>query len=453
MQSQRHSGLPRILTLLRKRFRTSRNDGNGFVAENVSHRAKSNVKAHEQGAEKDFFTPVESLHAPGRKRIMDTKTPSVMIVTGEASGDHHGALVLKALKRRYPDLHCCGIGGDELQQAGMRLLYHNRHLAVVGLVEVLAHAPHILRAFRALRREIKTAPPDLIIFIDYPDFNLRMAAFAKRCGVPVLYYISPQIWAWRQGRAKKIARIVDTMAVIFPFEVPFYTRVGLNAHFVGHPLMDQAMQLLKRPEALQRFGLNDTWPIVGLLPGSRAGEIKRLLPPMLEAAERIHAQYPEAQFILPAAQGLNHENISALAGTLQAPVRVVPDNFYDAVNCCDIALVTSGTATLQTALLGKPMIIVYRISTLTYLLGRMLIRVACIGLANIVAGEKIVPELIQHEANGERIADEALRLLSDATRRSDMQQRLAAVKQTLGGPGASERVADLADTMLAAGRV
>lgn len=375
-----------------------------------------------------------------------------MIVTGEASGDHHGALVLQALKARFPDVRCCGIGGDELQQAGMHLLQHNRDLAVVGVVEVLAHAPHILRAFRVLRKAIRTSPPDLIIFIDYPDFNLRMAAFAKRRGVPVLYYISPQIWAWRQGRAKKIACIVDTMAVIFPFEVPFYENVGLSAHFVGHPLMDRPVELLERTEVLNRFGLNNTWPIVGLLPGSRTGEIRRLLGPMIEAAERIHTRYPDAQFIIPAAPGVDQERIMAAAAALQAPLRVIPGDFYNAVNCCDIALVTSGTATLQAALLEKPMIIVYRISPLTYFLGRMLIRVPCIGLANIVAGEKIVPELIQHEATGERIADEALRLLSDDTRRSNMQQRLAAVKQTLGGPGASERVADLAGTMLAAKR-
>jgi len=379
---------------------------------------------------------------------MPEYSPSIMIVTGEASGDHHGALVLRALKQRFPNLRCSGIGGDELQQEGMHLLYHCRELAVIGLFEILAHAPHIVRAYMNLRTAIKTSPPDLIIFIDYPGFNLRMAAFASRLHVPVLYYISPQIWAWNQGRAKKIARVVDAMAVIFPFEVAFYKKVNLDVHFVGHPLMDQPMTLLDRAEALRRFNLADTRPIIGLLPGSRSGEIKRLLPQMLGAARLILKQYPEAQFILPAASGLDQARITAAAASLDAPLRVVSNNFYDAVNCCDIALVTSGTATLQTALLEKPMIIVYRISPLTYVLGRLLIRVPWIGLANIVAGAGVAPELIQHEATPERIAEEALALLGDDARRSAMASKLAAVKQALGGPGASERVADLAAGML-----
>jgi lipid-A-disaccharide synthase len=275
-----------------------------------------------------------------------------------------------------------------------------------------------------------------------------MAAFASKQNVPVLYYICPQIWAWGQGRAKKIARIVDTMAVIFPFEVPFYSKVGLKAHFVGHPLMDQPIPLLNKPEALQRFGLNNTWPIVALLPGSRSGEIKRLLKPMLGAAARIHKYYPDAQFIIPAAPGLNRDDISAATAELQATVQVVSGSFYDVLNCCDIALVTSGTATLQTAMLGKPMVIVYRISWLTYLLGRMVIQIPWIGLANIVAGSMVAPELIQHNATAERIAAEAMAILGDDKRQAAVKQQLNKVKQALGGPGASERVAELAAGML-----
>ena len=372
----------------------------------------------------------------------------VLLVTGEASGDLHGSHLVKHLKRLDPSLRIYGIGGEELRKAGMEILFHAQELSVVGIVEVCARLPQIVRAFQTLKREIVSSPPDLLILIDYPDFNLRIAAVARKHGVPVLYYISPQIWAWRQNRVKKIARLVDQMAVVFPFEAPFYEQHGVPVQFVGHPLMDREVPVMDTQALLQQFAMKSQWPIVGLLPGSRKSEIDRLLPVMLGAAVLIHKEFPQAQFIIPVASGIREEDIKERVKQHGLAVSIVKDQLHQALHICHLVLVASGTATLETALMKKPMIIMYRIALLTYLVGRLMIRVPTIGLANIVAGKQIVPELIQGDASPQRIFQEAAALLKDAKRMTAMEQELARVGELLGSRGASERVAGIAYDMI-----
>ena len=371
----------------------------------------------------------------------------MLVVTGETSGDHHAALVIRELRQLDPSVEVVGIGGDELAAAGMRLLYHSRDLAVLGLSEVFWRLRHIFRAYRIIRNELQKKP-DLLMLVDYPEFNLRVAACARACNVPVLYYISPQIWAWRRKRARTIADRVDRMAVIFPFEVPLYEPYGLDVRFVGHPLLDQEIQRPARPEAISLLGLYDRWPIVGLLPGSRQAEIDRLYMPMLGAASLIQTRFPEAQFIVPAAQGISLSALQTKANAAGVPVKVVGGMFYQTLAVCDLVLVASGTATLQAALMQKPMIILYRVSTLTYLAGRILIRIPWIGLANIVAGKTVVPELIQQNVTPDRIANTACMMLADPGRMRTIAEELASVAQKIGSPGAARRVAEMAQEMM-----
>jgi len=371
----------------------------------------------------------------------------VVVIAGETSGDHHAALVIQHLRQLDPTVQVVGIGGDELAAAGMQLLCHCRELAVLGLAEVVSRLRHILAAYRIVRRELQTKP-SLLILVDYPEFNLRVAADARTRNIPVLYYISPQLWAWRRGRARTIAQRVDRMAVIFPFEVPLYQAYGLDVRFVGHPLLDQNIPVIERSEALSLLNLNDRRPIIGLLPGSRQAEIERLFLPMLKAAARIRARFSEAQFVVPAAQSISRATLQDKARAAGVPVQIVEGMFYQTLSVCDLVLVASGTATLQTALMKKPMVILYRVSPLTYIAGRMLIRIPWIGLANIVAGKTIVPELIQHAVTPERIAQEACALLEHPERMREIEQELAVVAHKLGEPGASRRVAELAYEMI-----
>lgn len=372
----------------------------------------------------------------------------ILLVAGEASADLHGSQVVRALKEIDPSLFIFGIGGDELRRAGMEILFHARELSVVGIVEVFSRLPQIVRAFRLLKKEIQKSPPCLVILIDYPDFNLRLAAVAKKHRVPVLYYISPQIWAWRQQRAQKIARLVDRMAVVFPFEVPLYEKEGLPVQFVGHPLLDREIPEIDTREAVASLGMKDDRPIIGLLPGSRKSEIDRLLPSMLGAAARIAKEFPAAQFIIPVAPGSNREEIQARVARQQVPVTCVENRLHQALHICNLVLVASGTATLETALMQKPMIIIYKVSLLTYLIGRMMVQVPYIGLANIVAGKQVVPELIQAQASPQRIAQEAISLLNDPARMEIMQRELGKVRGKLGEKGASGQVARMAYQML-----
>jgi lipid-A-disaccharide synthase len=381
-------------------------------------------------------------------RAGKNRAKKILLVTGEASGDLHGSHLVKQLKQRDPALRIYGIGGEGLRTAGMEILLHAQELSVVGIVEVCSRLPQIIKAYQTLKREIVSAPPNLLILIDYPDFNMRIAAVARKYGVPVLYYISPQLWAWRQSRVKKIARLVDQMAVVFPFEAAFYEQHGVPVQFVGHPLMDREVPVMDTQKLLQQFAMKSQWPIVGLLPGSRTSEIDRLLPVMLGAAKLIQKEFPHAQFIVPVAPGIRAEDIRERVAQHGLAVAIVQDQLQQALHLCHLVLVASGTATLETALMKKPMIIMYRIALLTYLVGRLMIRVPTIGLANIVAGKKIVPELIQGEASPNRIFQEAAALLKDPQRMAAMEKELAQVGELLGRRGASERVAAIAYDMI-----
>lgn len=367
-----------------------------------------------------------------------------MIISGEASGDLHGSNLVKEILRLDPSIRFFGIGGDRMEKTGVEILIHASEMAVVGLTEVFAKGGVILRARKLIKTALKEGTPDLVILIDYPDFNLYVAKQARRHGCKVFYYISPQVWAWRKNRVFSIARLVDRMAVILPFEKGMYDRAGLNVEFVGHPLLDVVKKKYSRDEALGRFGLEPHRKTVALVPGSRLNEVEKLLPEMLRAAERLLVKYPDIQFILPRASSLEHGAIERFTDRAALDIFVVDNDTYDVIGAADIAIVTSGTATLETALLETPMVIVYKVSPLSYLIGRMVININYIGLANIIAGRGIVPELIQGDATGKKIAREIEGLLDNGDRLVQMKADLHTVRERLGEPGAAARTARMA---------
>jgi lipid-A-disaccharide synthase len=372
-----------------------------------------------------------------------------MIVAGEASGDLHGARLAAAIQKQLPGIHICGMGGKELREQRVDILYDAAKMAVVGLVEVLTHIGDIREAQRVLHDELINNTPHLLILIDYPEFNLILARKAKKLGIPIFYYISPQVWAWRSGRVRKIARLIDRMAVILPFEKPFYKERGVNVDYVGHPLMDSIKTSLSRADFCDQYSINKDDVIIGLLPGSRKKEIISMLPVFLEAATILSDTFPNITFLLPQASSLTRKDLEAggLANS-SIDIKILTENRYDLMAACDLAMAASGTVTLELAIINVPMVVSYKVSPMTYFIGKRLVNVKYTSLVNLVADREVVPELIQDDATPENIANTMKAIWPGSKGREAMLKGLEEVRKKLGEGGASDRAAAIAlDTM------
>ncbi len=364
----------------------------------------------------------------------------IMIVTGEASGDMYGGNLAQALFILHPDLKIFGIGGKSMRSAGVDTLVDISELAVVGLWEVLSHFKVIKKAFLTMKEILLDDPPDVIVLIDYPDFNLRLAKVAKKSGVPVVYFISPQVWAWRRARIKTIARLVNKMLVVFPFEEELYKDAGVDCRFVGHPLLDINVEDFDRASLAEKFGLKPKSPVMGILPGSRKKELAYNLPVMLQAYKQLKEKLPDLQGIIPVADTLGMEDLEKHLGE-HTDIKLVENQTSAVMDIVDSAAVASGTATLEMALRKKPMVIIYKLSPLTYFIGRRLIKLNNIGIVNIVAGNQVVPEFVQDSATPDAISDVLYKYFTDGKYYSRAVEALDDVKAKLGGPGATIRSA------------
>lgn len=380
--------------------------------------------------------------------MVDHTPLTVMFSAGESSGEQHAANMFLELKKLCSDIKGIGMGGAKMAQAGIDIRYDSANIAVIGVIEVLKHYGEIRRALTAMKQLLAEQRPDLLVCVDYKEFNFKLAKYAKSIGIKVLFYVSPQVWAWRPGRVKAYGEVIDMMAVIFPFETAFYDAENVPVRYVGHPSVDKVRPLHTKAEDLLSYKLNQNNPVVGLLPGSRANEIKRMLPVMLAAAEQLQVSFPGIQFVLPQADSISDELLQSYLQQLSLGITVVKNQPYDVIQCCDAVMTTSGTATLEIALLTVPMVIAYKLSPITYWLGRWLVNIPFIGLPNIVADKAIVKELIQHDASPENLAAEVRRILTDAQYATQMRENLGQVKQQLGQGGGSKNMAELALDML-----
>jgi len=365
----------------------------------------------------------------------------ILIIAGEASGDLHGANLVKALHELAPDLQVYGVGSRRMREAGVTMLADASEISVVGATEVLTHISAIYGVYAKLKRFLREERPDLLVLIDFPDFNILTGKAAKKLGIPVLYYISPQVWAWRKGRVNTIAKLVETILVVFPFEVDLYRAAGVDVRFVGHPLADVVDSPYTRDEARTQLGLAQDRRTIAILPGSRRKEIMHLLPDMLESAKLLQGRFPDVQFVLPVAPTLDRKFVEGFVEKSEVPLTIVDGRAYDVLRASDAAMVTSGTATLETGLMAVPMVIVYRASRLTYWIGKLLVSVRNFGLVNIVAGRPVVPELLQDDATPERIAEELGTILADPEKHRRITEELVHVRKVLGEGGASRRAA------------
>jgi lipid-A-disaccharide synthase len=366
----------------------------------------------------------------------------ILIVTGEASGDLHGANLARALKALDPQVSLAGIGGAAMQAAGVQLVRDLGELDIIGMVGPAALAA-VVRRFASIRRLFRSERWDAVVFIDHPGLNLRYAYFAKAAGLRVIYYIAPQIWAWRPGRIHWIKRRVDHVIVILPFEKAIYDRAGIPCTFVGHPLLDAVAPQYDRIGLRKGWGLDAAGPVVALLPGSRSAEVKALLPILLGAAERLARRDRKTQFLLAQASTIQDNLLESLLRESPVRVAVVKEQASEVMAASDLVLVASGTATLQAAVVGTPMVLLYRTTWFTYWLAWLMIRVKWIGLVNLVADRTVVTELIQSDATAQRLYEEAVRMLDNPAVYEDMKRSLRQVKAALGEPGASTRAAEV----------
>ena len=376
------------------------------------------------------------------------KAPLIMLSAGEASGDQHAASLFLELKKLLPEVKAIGMGGAKMREAGVEIRFDSTSIAVIGTVEVIKHYGEIRRALALMTSIAIEERPDLLVCVDYKEFNFRLARSAKAAGVKVLFYVSPQVWAWRPGRVKKYGAAVDHMAVIFPFEVPFYEAHQIPVTYVGHPLAGKVVPSLSKNAALTEFGLESDGPVIGLLPGSRSNEIKRLLPVILETVELLALRFPTASFVLNQASSVTDGMLESYLANCKVLVKAIKGRNYDVLQCCDAVITVSGTATLEVALAGIPMAIIYKLTPITYWLGRLLISINFIGLPNILAGKGIVREFIQREANATNLAEEIAKIVEDKNYANEIRDNLARVKELLGEGGGSSRLAILTKKML-----
>jgi lipid-A-disaccharide synthase len=361
-----------------------------------------------------------------------------LIIAGEVSGDHHAAPLITALKRRAPESHFWGCGGDLMIKAGLDARYHVKDLSVTGFLEVIKHLSFFKSVMASIVSECSERKPDAAILLDYPGFNIRLGMKLKALGIPVYYYISPQVWAWKKGRVKTMRQFIKRIFVIFPFEVDFYKDQGIPVTFAGHPVVEKNFELGTREDFFKKHALDITRPLVALLPGSRRNEMERHTPLLLTSIERLNREYPGIQFLMAGLSSLDtayYEDFRLIDN-----LQLVIDDPYPLMAHADVALVASGTATLETAYLNTPLIVFYKIAPLSYLIGKLLVDIEHLAMPNLIVGERAIPELIQGEANPDNVVRETLRLLKDETARKTMLKKLEKLQASLGQPGCADLI-------------
>ena len=379
---------------------------------------------------------------------MEQQNKNVLIVAGEASGDAHGARLVEAALKKDSNINFYGVGGTNMQAAGVDINIDAAELAVVGIWEVIAHRKVIFAALEKLKESLRTTPPDLLLLIDYAEFNLKLAHYAKSLGVKVLFYISPQVWAWRQGRVNKIRESVDVMAVIFNFEKTFYLQHNVPAKYVGHPLSHNVKASVNRNTFLSALNINPEHKVLGLFPGSRKSEIKRLLPIIVKSAEILKKDNPQLEFILPLASTLSEKDLSHYLTGCSIDIHIIKDDAYNVMNACDAIVTVSGTVTLEIALIGTPLIIINKVSWITYLIVKRMIKIPFIGLCNIVANKLIAEELIQGKATANNIAAHLSELLYNSDSNQHSREQLSLIHQLLIDAPIDKSISDLTLEML-----